>query len=198
MFELLSVQEPLLKESWYLYFTKGWGIDGKIIEDRFYEVDLTQQIGYDIARIIAVGSTYDVVFLDQGLVPENPWTLYEVLMGLKGNVLMYPRLPSTDWYLKLEKSGFVPDPTDAAKRYIGAYVEADSPYDKPKLRAYTIKDLEPPVLRLYTDSIEHEKAVLRFMVNRCKLKTVNAETEKRLRAKQLPFREIKHYSLMRY
>lgn len=197
MFELLVAPEPFLKENFYVWFSPGWDTQGRYAE-KFFEVELTQQIPFDVYGIINVGETWDIAFQDQGLIPENPLTLYEILIGLKGNVLLYPRLPSTDWYLKLEKAGFVPDPANDVKRYIGCYVEADMPYDQPKLRAYCIKDMEPPVLRLRNDSIEAEKAVVRFLVNRCKLKAVDAETERKLKAKQLPYRVIKHYSLFKY
>lgn len=197
MFELLAVPEELLKENYYVYFTVGrWTSDGKY-ENRFFQVELTQQIPCERAFIISAGLSFDFKLEDEGLIPTNPLTLYEILIGLKGEgILFYPRIPSTDYYLKLEKAGFVPDPADARLRYLGCYVQEDSPYDKPKLRTYTIKDMEPPVIRMYNDAPNDEKAVLRFIVNRCKLAPVDAETERKLRLKQLPYRVIKHYTQM--
>jgi len=190
--ELLAIPEPLLKERFYVYFTKGW----KELGDKFFEIKVTQQIPREVWKILDVGKTHDLVLKDEGFIPENPKTLYEVYVGLKGNVLLYPRLPSTKYFLALEKSGFVPNPADDELRYLGAYTEADTPYDEPRLRFYAVKDMEPPVFRLYCDSIEPEKAVLRFIVNRCRIEPVTPEIEKALRAKKIPYKEIKHYTRM--
>jgi len=196
MFELLVVPEPFLKEQFYVYFTENWD---KKWSDRFFEVVLTQQIKFDLHGIVPTGRTWDIVFLDQGLVPENPKTLYEILIGFKGYGLCYPRLPSTDWYLKLEKAGFVPDPASDTYRYLGCYTPDEMPYTQPKLRAYCIKDMEPPVLRFYAESVEtHEKIVAKFIVNRCRVEPVPEEIERKLRAKKIPFRKIKHYSLLKW
>jgi hypothetical protein len=197
MFELLAIPEELLKENYYIYFTKGAWTTTSEFSDKFFAVQLTQQVPFELAYILDAAGSYDIKFEENGLIPTSPITLYEILMGLKGEtILAYPRIPSTDYYLKLEQSGYVPDTADETKRYLGCYVQEDTPYNQPKLRTYTIKDMEPPVLRLYNHGPNPEKAVVRFIINRCKLSTVDAETERKLRAKQLPFRVIKHYTQM--
>ncbi|MEM1551568.1 MAG: hypothetical protein QXH03_02725 [Candidatus Bathyarchaeia archaeon] len=197
MFELLATPEELLKENYYVYFTSGRWTPENPWAEKFYVIELTQQIPFELAFILNSAQKHTLDFDDSGLIPKSTKTLYEILIGLKGqNILFYPRIPSTDYYLKLEKSGFVPDPEDVVKRFLGCYVEDDSPYRAPKLRTYTIKDMEPPVLEIYNNGPEPEKTVVRFIVNRCKLAPVDPETERKLRAKQLPYRVIKHYTQM--
>jgi len=192
--ELLVLPEPLLKRGYYVHFSKNWH---ELFADKYFVIGPTQQIAHKLHRIINQGKEHDIDLEEVGLIPTNPETLYEILAGFKGNLLLYPRLPSTDWYLKLEKSGFVPVPDDDVKRYIGCYTQEDMPYDKLLFREYTVKEMETPMYRFYNDSTEPEKLVLRLVVNRCHLiRELTKEEVEEIIRKRIPVREIPHYKDM--
>ena len=167
----------LLREGHYLYFVGGWPAPS-MKEGKWFRVDRAQQIKYDVNRIVAATSSIDLDFAvpaggglgdkNLSLIPQNTDTLYELLLGIKGNVLVYP-IYNNSYYLRLEATNVLPDTSNARLRYIGFWDESDSAFDAPKLREYVIKDQQAPVLRLYNDMFLDEPAELRFIVNRTKL-----------------------------
>jgi len=198
--ELLAVPEPLLKVGFFVHFSKGWD---KKFEDKLFQLEVVQQIPRYVHRIIESGATMDIKLEDEGYYPTSPRTLYEILFGFKGeNIILYPMLPGTDYYLKLEESGFIPVPTDDNKRYLGGYTEEDMPYKQPMLREYVLKKdfMETIVYRLYNDSPEDEHFVLRGIVNRCKLgrEVVGKEKEDILKRRPPLFREIPHWTVIKW
>ena len=179
-FELLTTPPSLLREGHIIHFEGDWP-DSK--KDKWFRVDRAWQIKFDVARIVASADSQDLRFeaaagsdpvgnTNLALIPDKPGTVYELLMGMKGNLLAYPRYADS-FLLSLEKSGVTPSTSDVDLRYLGFYDEEDSPFEAPRLREYTVKDQETPVLRLYNDGTIAEKMVLRFIVNRCKLLQVD-------------------------
>ena len=193
---LFTVTPRLLEPRQLVHFSKNWH---KEFEDKYFRIDRVQEIGFDRHFIVGTGSYYDFDTFDEtvgGLEPYRRFnTLYEVLMGWKPpQGLIYPRIPTTDWFQKLEWPDWVPTPTDVTKRYLGTFHGRDSPYDEPKFRMHLVYGMEPPTLRIYADSPEDEKVVLRQIINRCKLLEVSYEEltpQERDRV-----REILHHSLV--
>lgn len=180
-FELLTTEPALLRESHLLRFAGNWPAAKK---DKWFMVDRSYQIKYDVSRIVSSGDSQDLRFEaasgsdsvganNLALVPKAEDTVYELLVGIKGNVLVYPRYYDR-YLLSLEgASGIGPDVTDAEQRYLGFYDEMDSPFEAPRLREYVVAAQETPVVRLYNDHSQAERVVLRFIVNRCRILVVD-------------------------
>lgn len=197
-FELLTETPDLLKERYLVQFSIGWP-DETHKSGQLFRVERTIQVKYDVGRIIAAGETQDLDFAvttggigdnNLALIPQNPLTMYELLIGFKGNPLVYPRY-ANEYYLKLEATGVLPDTGNARRRYLGFYDRRDSPFTAPRLREHTVRYMETPVFRVHNDGDLAEKVVFRFIVNRCLLApATNVTQEERQRA-----RLIKHYTL---
>ena len=199
---LFTVTPELLKPRWLVHFSKGFK---KEWAEKHFRVLRIQQLGHEKHRIIGAGTSHDIDLSAElaehgGLYPDLPTSLYEILVGWKPKqALMYPRLPTTDYVQKLEMTGWVPPaadklPTEHELRYLGEFSGVDSPYDQPKLRIHTVKDMAALAFRFYADSPEDEKVVARFIINRCMIQEMRYEelTEKEKAA----VREIYHYSLV--
>lgn len=175
--ELLTETPSLLREGHYIVFQGGWP-EGTGKNGRWFQVERTQQIKLDVPRIVASGGSIDLDFgapaaggiadLSLSLVPTSSDTLYEMLIGIKGNPLVYP-MYNNSYYQKLEVTNVVPATDNADRRYLGFYDEHDSPFAAPRLREYVVQDQQLPVLRVYNDQIVDEPLVLRFLINRCRL-----------------------------
>ena len=169
MIEWMDKDDPrklFLKPLENVYFTEAWPI--KAIAGKYFQVIKNLVVPRQVYATVAAGDDYDLDLNDDnGFLPTSQDTLYEMNVTMKGNVLLYPMWPNTDYLLEFQKPGFKPIPTDDEKRYIGCYEESDIPFDGSGgiLKIYTVKDMSPPRLRLYNDSIEDEKAVLKFKVN---------------------------------
>jgi len=193
--ELLAIPEPLLKVGHYVWFSKGWPRE---LEDKVFKITVVQQIPRMIHRIITSGSTISINLEDEGLFPEEPASLYEILFGFKGvNIILYPFWPSTDPYLKLEKSGYRPDTTSDDLRYLGGYLEEETPWTRPLLREYCVnKDWMPDlVYQIYNDDPQTQHFALKGTVNRCKIEEVYGDEKRRVIAERR-YRFIPHYTIM--
>jgi len=149
--------------------------------DKFFQVTRTQQIVHSRTFILAPRQDHDFDFSDEdlaGLYPDIKDTLYEILIGVKssaGSALLYPRTPINEWYITLEKGGWIPDTAVDRKRYIGPYSEEVSPPEKPQIRYHTVKDMDSCGLKLYNDlptGIDN-KIVLDMVINRCRIEEVS-------------------------
>ena len=175
--EQLVETPQLLREGHLIYFTGGWP-EPSGRNDKWFSVQRTQQVKYDVNRIVASGSSIDLDFAipagggvgdkNLSLMPTAPDTMYELLMSIKGNVLVYP-IYNNSYFQKLEASNVIPDTSNGRLRYLGYWDEGDSPANEPKLREYIIKDQQAPVLRLYNDMFGDEPSQLRFIINHIKL-----------------------------
>lgn len=183
--ELLTETPSLLREGHFVHFEGGWpAATGK--NDKWFQVQRTQQIKLDIPRIVTAGSSIDLDFsapagggigdLNLSLLPTNGDTLYEMLLGMKGLPTVYP-MYNNSYYQKLEVTGIVPDTGDRNLRYLGFYDALDSPFEAPRLREHVIKDQQPPVLRVYNDQTLDEVLIIRFIINRCFLAAGTPPTE---------------------
>ena len=143
---------------------------------------------YDVSRIISAGSANckDVSFeapatggvssLKISLLPVNAKTMYEILIGIKGLPIAYPRYANR-YDLQLEETQCQPNPSDADLFALGFYDFEKSPWYAPKIREYTVVDQEPPHLYLFNPEQGDEKIVLTFIVNRCLLEPVTSPAD---------------------
>ena len=82
----------------------------------------------------------------------------------------------------------VPNVTSATLRYLGARKPEDSPYDDKRIFMYSVKDLEPLILRLLVDNgVAWEKMVLGLVVNKCYLKQITPTAEQLAKAKKIDY-----------
>jgi hypothetical protein len=180
--EQLSSTPLLLREGHYIFFTGGWPVaSGK--EGKWFQIARAHQIKYDVNRIVATAASIDLDFIapaaggvadkSLSLLPISPDNMYEILLGIKGNVLVYP-IYNNSYFQKLEVSNVIPDTANFRLRYLGYWDEEDSPYNRPTLREHLVKDQQPPVLRLYNDMFVDEPCQLRFLINRVHLVEVAA------------------------
>lgn len=197
--ELLTEIPSLLRPGYVVRFSASWE---KEWASKWFRVLRTQQIKFDVPRIVDAAGTLDLDFsapagggvgnTNISLLPESSKSIYEIVIGLKGLIAVYPRY-NNSYFLKLEATGVLPDVTDANLRWLGFFDQDDSPFAQSRLREYTVKDQTPPVLRLYNQHGQTEKLVLRFICNRCRVEEVAesqlTEAERRLA------RHIEHFDL---
>jgi len=150
---------------------------------KYYRVHKQQVVNFDKFWIIDSDNTYDFrIDEDTGLLPTEENTLYQVLISIKGNVMLFPQWPEGKYVNQLQKVGYRPFPSKVDKRYLGGYDSTDSPYGDPHLVEFLVKGMNPIVYRFYNDSIVPEKVVVRFKINKIKLKEISERRE--------PIREI--------
>ena len=199
-FELLTDVPSLLREKHVMHFSEKWDVKWA---GKYFRVEVAQQMEYHVHRIVAPGTSapanQDLSFSPPAgggvsntrlsLLPDSPDTVYEMLLGIKGLVLILP-MYNDRYYLRLEESGAHPDLTNVDLRFLGNYGQAHSPYYAPKLREYTVKDQTPLVLRLFNPLMNDEAIDIVFTVNRCKVAPLAAPTEEERRIA----REIRHFA----
>lgn len=203
-FELLSETPPLLRSGHVVFFEdKTW--DPKYA-GKWFRVVRAQQVPYNIGRIVSANASIDLDFsapagggvgdTNLSLLPDHAEELFEILFGIKGTPLVYPRYQN-QYFLSLAVTNVIPDTGDANLRYLGFYNQDDSPFDEPRLREHIVKDNGGvPVLRVYNDFATDEKIVLRAIVNRIRMDEVKATAvspEVQLRA-----RRLKHHKSFAY
>jgi len=183
----------LLQEGFYVRFTDQWPLTLPHVKGKFFQVEKTNQVPYDITRIIPGGNYCDVDLSNatggENIYPENTKTLYETILGFKpGNYLVHFYIPAGEYVHRLEQAGMVPNVASATLRYLGARKPEDSPYDDKRIYSYSVKDLEPLILRLLVDTgVDFEKMVLGLVVNKCYLKEITPTSEKEARAKVIRY-----------
>lgn len=165
--------------------------------NQYFMVTDPQQVSYDRYYILYQNDYVDIDLHNassgtENIYPEAVDELYEVLLGIEGDVLTYPIIPSPDRHFqKLGYTGMIPDSSDDTKRYLGCYKESDIPYESLRLRLTFVKNLDPMILRIYIDSPkDYEKAVIRFLINRCRIKKLERPTPEQMSIA----RKILHYS----
>ena len=201
MLELKSMPEAtvtpgvpkLLQEGFYVRFTDAWPLTLPHVKGKFFQVERTNQVPYDITRIIPGGNYTDIDLSNaaggENIYPENTKTLYETLIGFKeGNYLVHFYIPAGQYMHRLEQAGMVPNVASATLRYLGARKPEDSPYDDKRIFTYSVADLEPLILRVLVDNgVAFEKIVLGLLVNKCYLKQITPTPEQLARAKTLQY-----------
>lgn len=183
----------LLQEGFFVRFTDQWPLTLPHVKGKFFQVEKTNQVPYDITRIIPGGNYTDVDLSNatggENIYPENTKTLYETILGFKpGNYLVHFYIPAGEYVHRLEQAGMVPNVASATLRYLGARKPEDSPYDDKRIFTYSVKDLEPLILRLLVDNgVLWEKMVLGLVVNKCYLKQITPTAEQLARAKKIDY-----------
>ncbi len=180
----------LLQKGYFVRFTPEWPDTLPYVSGKFFRIARTNEVNQDLPYILPSNDYRDVDFSNQtggvNLYPENTKTLYEVALGFKpGNYQVQFYIPAGEYVSRLEQTGMTPDVTVAARRYLGAFKPADSPYEDKRILLYFVKDLEPLIARTYVDTgCDYEKAVFGVTVNKCYLEEIkqpSAEQEARAR-----------------
>jgi len=183
----------LLQEGFFVRFTDQWPLTLPHVKGKTFQIEKTNQVPYDITRIIPGGNYTDIDLSNatggENIYPENTKTLYETILGFKpGNYLVHFYIPSGEYVHRLEQAGMVPNVASATLRYLGARKPEDSPYDDKRIFMYSVKDLEPLILRLLVDNgVLWEKMVLGLVVNKCYLKEITPTPEQLARAKKIDY-----------
>ena len=199
MIKLFTKTPERLKENSYVRFV-GADFTDYVKEGDTFKITRTQQVVYEQAFIIP-SSDYTQLDLSSetttslGLYPTGLDTLYEVLIGFKGgkDILVYPQIPAGKYFARLEKPELFPNFAMTQLRYLGYYDVLTTPHDEPKLRIYTIKDLEPILFVVYNDGPDYEKIIMKFFVNKCLMERVKPEE-----VPMAEVREIIHYEALRW
>ena len=165
--------------------------------NQYFKVTNPQQVSYDRYYILYQNDYVDVDLHNassgtENLYPESVDEMYEILLGIEGDSLIYPIIPSPDRHFeKLGYTGMIPDSSSTTKRYLGCYKPEDSPYETPRLRLTFVKNLDPMILRTYIDSPKsYEKVTFRFIINRCTIKKLDRPSPDQMSIA----RKILHYS----
>ena len=183
----------LLQEGYYVRFTDQWPLTLPHVKGKTFQVEKTNQVPYDITRVIPGGNYTDVDMSNatggENIYPENTKTLYETILGFKpGNYLVHFYIPAGEYVHRLEQAGMVPNVASATLRYLGARKPEDSPYDDKRIFMYSVKDLEPLILRLLVENgVAWEKMILGLVVNKCYLKQITPTAEQLARAKKIDY-----------
>jgi len=190
----------ILQEGYFVRFTDAWPDTLSDVKGRLFQIEKTNQVPYAITRIIPSGNYTDIDMSNatggENIYPENTKTLYETLIGFKpGNYLIHFYIPAGEYMHRLEQTGMVPNVASATLRYLGARKPSDSPYDDKRIFSYSVKDLEPLILRVLVNSgIDYEKCVLGLLVNKCYLKHIATPTAEQSRLAKV----IRYYSELRW
>ena len=198
----------LLQKGYFVRFTDEWPDTLPHVKGKFFRVARVNEVNQDIPFILPSNDFRDVDLSNQvggqNLYPENTKTLYEVALGFKpGNYQVQFYIPAGEFVSRLEQTGMVPDVTVAARRYLGAFKPADSPYYDKRILLYFVKDLEPTILRVFVDTgqgpvvvpnIAFEKCVLEVTANKCYLEEMKSPTSEQLSRSK----EILYYSQLRW
>jgi len=190
----------LLQEGHFVRFTDMWPDTLSEVKGKLFQIEKTNQVPYDISRIIPENDYCDIDLSNsssaENVYPENSKTLYETLIGFKpGNYLVHFYIPAGEYLHRLEQTGMVPDVSSTTRKYLGARKPEDSPYDDKRIFSYSIRDLEPLILRTYVDTgIDYEKVVIGLLVNKCYLKQIPSPTAEQMRLAK----KIQYYTELRW
>ena len=198
----------LLQKGFFVKFSNEWPDTLPHVKGKFFRIARVNEVNHDLPYILPSNDFRDVDFSNQAggvnLYPENTKTLYEVALGFKpGNYQVQFYIPAGEFVSRLEQAGMVPNVTVAARRYLGAFKPADSPYEDKRILLYFVKDLEPCIARTFVDTgqgpvvvpnIAFEKVVFGLTINKCYLQEMQTQTpEQQARAK-----EILYYTELRW
>jgi len=192
----------LLQEGYYVKFTDAWprtlsaNVSGKC-----FQIEKTNHVPYDLPKYTIPANDFRDVSLanvvgGENLYPEGLKTLYEITLGFKpGNYMAHFYLPAGEIMSRLEQAGMIPDVGHATRRYLGARKPEDSPYHDHRIFIYTVKDLEPMIMRLFVDTgVAFEACILGLVVNKCRLVELTNPTHEQLRLS----RTIFYYTELRW
>ena len=200
---LATVSPPvpkILQEGYFVRFTDVWPETLSEVRGKLFQIEKTNQVPYDLSYIIPSADYKDVDLSNatggENIYPENSKTLYETLIGFKpGNYLVHFYIPAGEYLHRLEQTGMVPDVSSTTRKYLGARKPEDSPYDDKRIFSYSIRDLEPLILRTYVDTgIDYEKVVIGLLVNKCYLKQIPSPTAEQMRLAK----KIQYYTELRW
>lgn len=176
----------LLQDDYFIRFSDAWPGTLPAVMGKFFQIEKTNQVNYDLNYIIPSGDFRDVDLSNaaggENIYPEETKTLYEVALGFKpGNYLVHFFIPAGLELSRLEQASMTPNVASATLRYLGAIKPEDSPYDDKRIFLYFVKDVEPVILRTFVDGalvpIVHEKCVFGLTVNKCYLRQITAPTQ---------------------
>jgi len=145
-------------------------------ERKYFRIDYSRVVPVRAGYILDAGESVEVDYSDDTevmLYPRNDMTLYEILHGIYGpGIHVYPKFPSTEYFLRLEESNGYVNPNVGEHRYLGEYTDIQIPYGEGRLRIHTVKDVEPIVMEIYNDNDQVQKAITLLYVNMCLLRPI--------------------------
>jgi hypothetical protein len=204
----------LLQPGYYVKFSDAWPatLSHVTYQDaqgftrgKFFQVEVTNQVNYDLSYKIPVNDFRDVDFgntatgFNENLYPTNPKTLYETQIGFKeANLLAIFYIPAGEPLSRLEQANMIPPvalPFGATLRYLGAKKPSDSPYYDKRIYLYSVFNMEPLIMRLFVDNgVDFDKVVVGLVVNKCSLTIIDYPTQEMLNRAKV----IKYYTEERW
>ena len=196
------VPPKLLQEGYLVYFDNGWPSTHSAIREKLFRIDVANQVPYIRPYIVPASDYRDVDFsngsgtFQESVYPENQNTLFEVLVGFKpGAFVSHWFVPAGKSVHQLEFAQMYPDVTDVDKRYLGARMAHDSPFEDPRIKLYFVKDLAPVIMRLYAlAGVDYEKIVVGLTINKLKMREIEAPTQDQM----LKAKVIRYYDELRW
>lgn len=180
-------KDDYLKVGQYVFLKGKWRVEGpRYLEDELYKVDKVETFRYRRAYIIKSGETGTLDLNDDlKLYPLEYDTLYEIGVGLEGNVKLFPLLPSDRLYYYLESEGRLSATQISPTTELGGFTDKDIPPVDPKvLREYTIRDMRDKIKYVIANvSYRDEKVILDFTVNKIKLADVTDDEKATINSK---------------
>ncbi|MDP2662804.1 MAG: hypothetical protein Q8R28_18980 [Dehalococcoidia bacterium] len=194
--------DPLLRPRDHVLFYGNWPT---YVRECPIEIGITQTIHRENVQVLTRGAAnsaniWDLELNDtNGFLPRAANSLYEIRLSFKADALLYVIWPTpSTYFFQLENPTFRPDVTSDTNRYVGFVKPADlgtpeKNYQERLLRIITVKDMQPVLLRFYSETMEaDDKIVIDFMINRCQLNKLPQTTS-------LPvFRPIYSYELYNF
>jgi len=196
------IPPKLLQEGYLVHFPTTWPSQYKYVTGKTFRIDAALQIPYDMSYILPTGDFRDVDFSNGGgqfqenIYPENAISLFETVVGFK------PFHGITEWFIpagrsihRLEFAQMEPDITNAQRLFLGAFTAKDSPYDDPRIKFYSIKDMTPLIMRVFIHAgVDFEKVVVGVTINRLKMREIPQPTDGELQKAKV----IRYYDELRW
>jgi len=201
----------LLQEGYYVKFSDAWpatltdvvwtDANGQT-HGKLFQVGPVNPTPYDLSYKIPGNDFRDVDFsnvvsaINENLYPTNTRTLYETAIGFKkANMLATLYIPAGEYQKRLEQAQMVPNQVSATLRYLGAIKPNDSPYHDKRLYFYSVRNMEPFIMRLMVDNgVDWDKVVVGLVVNKCFLTWISEPKQEQLSKAKL----IRYYSEIRW
>ncbi|MDP2660650.1 MAG: hypothetical protein Q8R28_07970 [Dehalococcoidia bacterium] len=194
--------DPMLRPRDHVLFRGNWPSS---VRDCPIQVGITQQIRRQNIGVLQRGAAsatniWDLELNDaNGFLPRAVNSLYEIRLAFSGNALLYVIWPTpSTYFFTLENPTFRPDVTSETNRYVGFIEPADLGTPKKNfqerfLRITTVDNMQPVLLRFYSETIEaDDKVTIDMVINRCQLNRLPDGT-------QMPnFRPIYSYELYNF
>ena len=180
----------MLQQNSWVKFSKSWAADQDYLAGNVYQVfNQPLVVRYPITRKAPTGyyATLDLsntvnppsttpaanANFSWQMYPNTKNVLYQISVGLKkGNYFVQTFIPSNKYIYTVGSTSIYPDFNSSLWRYLGVKYPKDSPEESPVWNLYTVWNMVPIILELYSEGQDVEKMTLVFKVNKCQLKEI--------------------------